>query len=482
LAEKVAEKWPKIFAKKPPLPPLTNLDMTVKTKKTTRPPLSKASAQYWQRKVFREIKYGAPDAFGNRQVVWQSPNYYVRMQAGDQRRKVRLRATVAESAGREALAIYLDVRQQGWPEEPARVARKKTKAPVSSGRSEIPPGEFTAPATGPTLSPGKPGVTVGQWIGAALAKVPVRPVSGKKYAESLRTIVADILGLSKKRTAIDRQKIDHYPLDNLTTEVLKAWMEKRAMAAGADVIKIRRSNNTVRTLVANAKGLFTMTVQEEMGIAAEEIREPFSKLRLPRKSTSRYSSRFDARALLEKAALELGAASGKDESAFEQWKILYLALVAGLRYREIDNLRKRDVSVKLRKIMVVAHGDYQPKTDASEAEVTVSEDAAAVLERMLARTPGPWFVGEARSNRNPAYRSGRHHDNLLVWLRNYQEQGVRPFFDIHKPLHELRKEAGTLVNSQHGLSEARNFLRHNSIITTASYYVGSKGEITTGLS
>jgi hypothetical protein len=49
-------------------------------------------------------------------------------------------------------------------------------------------------------------------------------------------------------------------------------------------------------------------------------------------------------------------------------------------------------------------------------------------------------------------------------------------------LKQLRKEAGTLVNSQHGLNEAKNFLRHSSIATTAAYYVGSKGNITTGLS
>jgi hypothetical protein len=67
-------------------------------------------------------------------------------------------------------------------------------------------------------------------------------------------------------------------------------------------------------------------------------------------------------------------------------------------------------------------------------------------------------------------------------LRAYEERGIQPFSDVPKPIHELRKEAGTLVNSQHGLNEAKNFLRHSSIATTAAYYVGSKGDITTGLS
>lgn len=77
-----------------------------------------------------------------------------------------------------------------------------------------------------------------------------------------------------------------------------------------------------------------------------------------------------------------------------------------------------------------------------------------------------------------------YHDAILRWLRKYEERGIRPFADIPKPLHELRKEAGTLVNSQRGLNEAKNFSRHSSISisTPAAYYVGSTGNITTGLS
>jgi hypothetical protein len=100
---------------------------------------------------------------------------------------------------------------------------------------------------------------------------------------------------------------------------------------------------------------------------------------------------------------------------------------------------------------------------------------------MINKTKGVWFVTEARSKSSPAYRAGAHHDAIVTWLRNYEERGVKPLADVHKPLHELRKEAGTLVNSQHGLNEAKNFLRHSSITTTAAYYLGSKGDITTGL-
>lgn len=101
---------------------------------------------------------------------------------------------------------------------------------------------------------------------------------------------------------------------------------------------------------------------------------------------------------------------------------------------------------------------------------------------MINNTKGKWFVTDARSKRSPVYRTGSHHDALVAWLRNYEERDIKPLAEVHKPLHELRKEADTLVNSQHGLNEAKNFLRHSSITTTAAYYLGSKGDITTGLS
>ena len=37
----------------------------------------------------------------------------------------------------------------------------------------------------------------------------------------------------------------------------------------------------------------------------------------------------------------------------------------------------------------------------------------------------------------------------------------------NKPLHEMRKEIGALVATQHGIYDASRFLRHSDITTTA---------------
>jgi hypothetical protein len=431
--------------------------------KTNKPPASKNTAAYWQQKVFREEKHDPDDDSRGKSARWVSAHFYVRMQVGTERRKIRLKSTTAEEAGKESAKLYREISANGWP---TKKARKKTVTSTETIESDKGEG------------------SVGQWIAAATLHAKVRRDTAKKYAESLRTIVGDIIELSKSRKKECRAKIDAFLLEDLTSDKIRSWIQKRTDSAGKDAIQVRRASNTARTLLVNARSLFTSAIHESMGISIEKQHNPFRSVKLPRKYTVRYTSKFDARLLLTKAAEELSEDGNGIESAskFEQWKILYLALVAGLRYREIDNLRIQDVSPSTRKISIRTHGDYEPKTESSEADVTVSENAAKVLELMIQKTSGSWFIREARNNKDSTYRTGAHHDALIAWLRNYEERNIKPLEDVHKPLHELRKEAGTLVNSQHGLNEAKNFLRHSDIATTAAYYVGSKGEITTGLS
>ena len=127
------------------------------------------------------------------------------------------------------------------------------------------------------------------------------------------------------------------------------------------------------------------------------------------------------------------------------------------------------------------HEAFDPKNQASIGDVPITESAAEALEEMIKRTTGPWFIKEGRTTKSKNYRSGLYHDAAVDWLRNYEERGIKPLAEVTKPLHELRKEAGTLVNEAHGLVAAKDFLRHSSIATTASIYVGTKGSVTTGL-
>ena len=63
---------------------------------------------------------------------------------------------------------------------------------------------------------------------------------------------------------------------------------------------------------------------------------------------------------------------------------------------------------------------------------------------------------------------------MIKWLRS---KGVR----AHKPIHEMRKEIGALIATEHGIFAASKFLRHSDITTTARHYADHKLRISVGL-
>jgi integrase len=50
-----------------------------------------------------------------------------------------------------------------------------------------------------------------------------------------------------------------------------------------------------------------------------------------------------------------------------------------------------------------------------------------------------------------------------------------------KPIYELRKEFGSMVNREHGLSAASDQLRHSSIAITAAHYIDRPRKATSGI-
>lgn len=412
---------------------------------------SKTTASYWMDTIRLETKPG-----------WQSSNYFARILAHGLRKKVRLDSSVKEEAAREAADLYISVLANGWPGEDDN----QLSVPGISGLPEK--------------------TTIQDWCAAVKKKTKAREESVDKYGESLRTIVGEVLGTPRARKPEQRAKINAFLISDLTKETLMKWYDARMeKARTSDKLQSGRAQNTLRSVLANAKALFCSDVLKAMEITDEMMpKVPFSSLKLPPKVKRRYTSRFDPISLLACAVKELGNESeeGEDaESRFEQWKIIYLALVAGLRYNEIDKLRVHDIMPAACRISIRTHDDFVPKTDSSEGDIQVNTVAAKVLEGMIKQTKGQWFIKAGVSKQSPKYRAGLYHDAALSWLRNYEERGYKPLADIPKPLHELRKEAGTLVKAAHGLDEAQRFLRHKSITTTAEFYVGSKGETNTGI-
>jgi len=72
------------------------------------------------------------------------------------------------------------------------------------------------------------------------------------------------------------------------------------------------------------------------------------------------------------------------------------------------------------------------------------------------------------------YRAAKTFEQVLAWLR---ANGVKGF----KPLHTLRKEAGSMICQQDGLFAASRFLRHADVAITAQHYAVKKERVTIGL-
>jgi hypothetical protein len=72
------------------------------------------------------------------------------------------------------------------------------------------------------------------------------------------------------------------------------------------------------------------------------------------------------------------------------------------------------------------------------------------------------------------YRAKEIFERLSRWLRAH---GVT----ARKPIHELRKEFGSMVNRKQGLSAASDQLRHSGIATTAAYYIDRPRKATSGI-
>ncbi len=84
------------------------------------------------------------------------------------------------------------------------------------------------------------------------------------------------------------------------------------------------------------------------------------------------------------------------------------------------------------------------------------------------------------SDRLPAYwkantycRAKEVAKRLIKWLR---EKGIRS----QKPIHELRKELGSVITAKYGLFPASKVLGHANPGITAKYYADKKGRVTEG--
>jgi integrase len=205
---------------------------------------------------------------------------------------------------------------------------------------------------------------------------------------------------------------------------------------------------------------------------------PFEGVTLPEVGRSRYKSEIEPALLLTAAKRELAEGiQGEDQPANprpELFKIILLALGAGLRRDEIDKLQWNQIQWHRNTIRVETTEHGGTKSADSEADVDVDPGLLEILKSYMPEPgKGSSFVIESPIEPRPEsvsyhhYRCNRQFEELLTWLHG---KGIKS----RNPLHALRKEFGSQICAQAGIYAASVALRHSSITLTRDYYIDKK--------
>jgi integrase len=181
-----------------------------------------------------------------------------------------------------------------------------------------------------------------------------------------------------------------------------------------------------------------------------------------RRGTTRYRSTIDVEKLTRAAHEELAQTDSPVFLAFA------LAFGAGLRRLETDRLEWSAFRWDENVIRIEPTEHFDVKTEHSIGDVAVDRELMSIMRGFAARARSNFVIDSPNLPLKRAtcqnYRAHKVFKRLSTWLRS---NGV----SAQKPIHELRKESGSMVNRKHGLTAAKDFLHHADVAITAAHYI-----------
>ena len=400
----------------------------------------KNDTRYWTDRVFKPV---------NGEGI-EGPHYCMRIQFKGKRPCFTTGTGNKDAAARKAQKIYMELLTNGLEATLAAHRPIKKDEKVASDRI----------------------ATVGEYIAAVRKVSTVDAGTFGSYCRCLRSIVADIVGMKKtsKRfhhgnAAGYREKIDAVLLDVLTPTAIQEWRIRFTKKAKSNPVAQKRARTSCNSVLRQARALFSKKVRPFISLKIP-IPPPFADAKSFKRESTRYVSKIDPDKLAQAANREL---SDCDPEAF---KAFLLALGTALRRGEIDKLMWVQINFKLKVIHleITEHGDLKSKE--SDNDVPMDDGLCALLMSYRDKATGPFVIEGAAGVHGEAeygerYRCENVWNRLIAWLRSH---GV----DTPKPVHTLRKEAGSIINKMAGIYAASRFLRHRDIQVSAAYYVDNK--------
>ena len=266
-------------------------------------------------------------------------------------------------------------------------------------------------------------------------------------------------------------KIESVKLATITPAKVQKWKLAYLAKAGPDRLKQKAARVTINKIIRNAKALFSPKVIRFLEVELPDP-FPFQGIDFEKEGSFRYHSEIKPELLLVAARNELA------EEKPEQFKIFILALLAGLRRKEIDNLEWQSIDFENSIIRIEITRYFQPKSEDSLGEIEVDREVIETLRTYYPKAKDRFVINSPNAPRPKAtyehYRCEKEFNALIKWLRSKS-------ITAKNPLHSLRKEFGSLINAKAGIFEASRALRHSSTQVTERHYLDSKRRVTAGL-
>jgi integrase len=338
----------------------------------------------------------------------------------------------------------------------------------------------------PDMQVSKDGCTVGEFLDQVKAVSGLKPGTFEIYAKKFRSLAAGAFKIDGGKAKHDYVNGGHLEwlnrvrairLERLTSDKVNEWKVRELKAASSNPLKLKHAGVTVRSILLSSKALFTPDIRKHLTVRLPSPL-PFDGVSLPEAGKSRYKSEINPSVLLIAAKRELADGIQEQGGAVdprpELYKIVLLALGAGLRRDEIDKLQWKQIQWDRNAIRVETTEHGGTKSSESEADVDVDPGLLEILKLYMPK-PGkgsPFVIESAiqpnpRATRNHHYRCNRLFNEAIAWLR---KKGIT----TRNALHALRKEFGSQICAQAGIYAASTALRHSSINLTREYYIDKK--------
>ena len=411
----------------------------------------KTDIRHWERVLFH-------DGFTRDGRRHEVPDWSVRIQQRGRRGAFSLGTANKVAAAARAREVYLCLSANGWD-----ITSERFKPKLVKTSSEI-----------------KKDCSVGEFIDELKRKADGNSKTIEGYCKSFRKIVSDICGIDEGAAKFDyrkggRQKwlerVHAVKLGSITPAKVQEWKRSFLSLAGSNAISLRRARVSVNSLIRQAKCLFSPKITRHLELELPDPL-PFHGIEFEPRPSLKYRSRFDVRKVIQAAVKELS------ETQPELFKIFLLAVMVGLRRKEIDLLEWESFLWDASVIRIEETKYFHPKSQDSVGDVPVDAEAMEIFRGYRARSKGPFVIESGtRPESHIAYeyyRCDKHFEKLTTWLR---KKGVH----ADKPLHTLRKEYGSQICARHGIHAASRALRHSDIRVTNEYYADSKARVTPGM-